>query len=213
MGTFNVFGRNVNTDILKLINEGDRKLDNQNYSDAIELFSEAIEYDNTNWYCYFRRGKAYQLSNNFERAIVDYKKGISFDDNFDLNRGLGESYLMKSDFNNGIIYLLKAFNKLTELDDIFKRSNQNTVNPKKTNWDKANIMNNLAVAYYNIGDKQNAIESCKKGIEFDSTYGGNYGILGSLYLEDQLFKEAVNFFEIGASFGDSRSKDILNDLL
>ena len=202
MGIFNVFGRKVNTDTLKLINEGDLKMDNGEFSSATQLFSKAIEIDKTNWYAYFRRGKSYQLSNDFDKAILDYKKGISLDDNFDLNRGLGESHLMKSEFGQAIPYLRKALEKLTKLDEI---------NGGNSKWDKANIYNNLAVGYYNVGDSEKAKDCCMNGIKIDDSYAGNYGILGSLCLEQDLLQEGMNFLRMAAKLGDQRAKDILGE--
>jgi tetratricopeptide (TPR) repeat protein len=205
MGLLNIFGRNVNLDTLSLINKADEEIKRNNLQASIETLSKVIEIDKTNWNVYFKRGKSFQLLNKFDEAINDYLKGILLDDNDSLNRGLGECYIMKSDFHNGKKYFTKAFNLIEELESF------DQVSLRDYKWDKANIMNNLAVAYYNLGNRQEAINCCKKGIDFESSYGGNYGILGSLCLEDNLFNEAINFFNIGASFGDERSKEILKD--
>jgi len=214
---FNSLGRNVNEDALALINKGDEEFQKNNFLKAIEFFSKAIQKDKTDWYPFFRRGKSYQLSNNFDNAIKDYFQGVSIDNNFDLNRGLGESYLMKSDFSNGKKFLLKAFDLLTKMEDIDKmgRSEKDFEKFKLSNygWEKANLMNNLAVAYYNLDDTQEAFNCTGKGIEYDSSYAANYGIRGSIYLESGHHSDAINFLKKAASLGDNRSQSILDNLL
>jgi tetratricopeptide (TPR) repeat protein len=203
MGFFNIFGKEIKLDALTLIDNGENEFDKQNYSAALDYYKKALVVDKSNWYVYFKTGKCYQLSNNFTNAIKYYNKGKNYDDNLDINNGLGESYLMKSEFRQAIIYLNKALTLLRELDEI---------NNSSSSWYKANILNNLAVGYYNIGDLEKAKDCCMNGIKADQSYPGNYGILGSICLEQKLIKEALIFLRKGEQLGDKRSKDIINDL-
>lgn len=203
MGIFNVFGKKVNVNTLALIENGEREFTVGNYLNALNSYEKALIEDKSNWYIYFRIGKCYQFLNNFSKSIDIYQIGKNYDDNFDINRGLGESYLMQSEFNQGILYLEKAMKLLHKLDEI---TNSNSKR------DKANILNNLSICYYNIGDVEKAKDCCLNGIKTDEKYAGNYGILGSLFLEENLINEAINFFEIGARLGDQRSKEILNNI-
>ena len=204
MGFLNIFGKKINLDTLTLINNGDTEFGKGNYPNALNYYEKALLEDQSNWYIYFRIGKCYQFLNNFSKAIEIYDSGKVYDDNFDINRGLGESYLMLSEFRQAISYLRKALTLIQKLDKI---------NNSNSNWDKANIFNNLAVGYYNIGDSEKAKDCCMNGIKTDKNYAGNYGILGSLCLEENLIEEAISFFRMGAHLGDQRSKDILKDLM
>ena len=62
-----------------------------------------------------------------------------------------------------------------------------------------------------IGDSEKAKDCCMNGIKIDDSYAGNYGILGSLCLEQDLLQEGMNFLRMAAKLGDQRAKDILGE--
>jgi tetratricopeptide (TPR) repeat protein len=206
MGLFNILGRNVNLNALVFINKGDEQFQNNDFINAIQTFTKAIELDSNNWYPLFKRGKSYQLSNNLDSAIKDYLQGIKLDDNLDFNRGLGESYLMKSNYDYAIKFFLKSLDKCLELEQIDALSGE-----KKYGRLKASLMNNIAVAYYKSGNKKEALECTQTGIEYEPNYSGNYGIRGAILLEMGRQGDAIECLTKGAKLGDKRAQSILDN--
>lgn len=181
----------------KLFNEG-------RYQEAIKVLDIAIETEPTNWYSYFRKGKCFQYMNYFDKAILEYEKGRRFEDNFDLNRGLGECYLMTEQWFKGKNSLLKAYRLLLDLE----KSQSN----KKFGNDKANVLNNLAIALYNLDEIEDAIKYSEDGIKFDPNFSGNYRVLGTILLSYDNLK-GIKLLKQAANLGDEMAKSILNDIL
>jgi tetratricopeptide (TPR) repeat protein len=174
----------------------DKLFDEGKYQEVVRLMDIAIETNPSNWYSYWRKGKCYQFMNNFHKAIDEYKKGLRFEDNFDLNRGIGECYLMTEQWGSGKSALLKSYNLLLVLE---KSASNNSNSNKRFNTDKANILNNLAIALFNLDEIHEAIEYSEIGIVSDPNFSGNYRILGTILLEYditrgiKLLKQAAEF--------------------
>ncbi len=187
----------------------DKLFDEGNYHEAIRVLDIAIETEPSNWYSYFKKGKCYQYLNDFSKAIEIYKKGQKIEDNFDLNRGLGECYLMTEQWQSGKNALLKTYSLLLDLE---KGPSSNIVNKKIIPNDKANILNNLAIAVYNLDEIEDAIKYSEDGIKFDPNFAGNYRILGTILLDYDNLK-GIKLLKQAASLGDEMAKTILNDIL
>jgi tetratricopeptide (TPR) repeat protein len=187
----------------------DKLFDEGKYHEAIRVLDIAIESEPSNWYSYFRKGKCYQFMNNFNKAIVEYEKGRCFEDNFDLNRGIGECYLMTEQWMMGKNSLLKSYHLLLELE---KNKANNSNSNISLNNDKANILNNLAIALYNLDEIQDAIKYSEDGIKFDPNFSGNYRILGTILLSYDNAK-GIRLLKQAASLGDEMAKTILKDIL
>ena len=207
MGIFDFFKpKNNKVDVFAY---SDRLFDEGNYPEAIRILDIAIETEPNNWYSYFKKGKCYQYMNNFNKAIEIYKIGKEIEDNFDLNRGLGECYLMTEHWYNGKNALLKAYSLLLDLE---KGPPANIVNKKIIPKDKANILNNLAIAVYNLDEIDDAIKYSEDGIKFDPNFAGNYRILGTILLDYDNSK-GIKLLKQAASLGDEMAKTILKDIL
>jgi len=180
------------------------------YQEAIRVLDIAIDTDPTNWYSYFRKGKCYQFMNNFHKAIDEYKKGLRFDECFDLYRGIGECYLMTEQWLSGKNALLKSYSLLLDLE---RGPSSNIVNINIIPNDKANILNNLAIALFNLGEIQDAIKYSETGIKFDPNFAGNYRILGTILLDTTDYTEGIKLLKKAVSLGDEMAKTILNDLI
>jgi tetratricopeptide (TPR) repeat protein len=187
----------------------DKLFDEGKYQEAIRVLDIAIETDPSNWYSYFRKGKCYQFMNNFQKAIEEYEKGRHFDDNFDLNRGIGECYLMTEQWTSAKNTILKSYSLLLELEK--SESNNNNSNKRFDN-DKANILNNLAITLYNLDEIQDAIKYSEDGIKFDPNFAGNYRILGIILWENNN-PRGIKLLKQAASLGDEMAKTVLNDIL
>ena len=168
----------------------------------------AIETDPSNWYSYFRKGKCYQFMNNFHKAIDEYKKGLHFEDNFDLNRGIGECYLMTEQWLNGKNALVSAYSLLLDLE---RGPSSKIVNINTIHNDKANILYNLAIAHYNLNEIQDASRYSEAGIKTDPNFAGNYRILGAILLEYDITR-GIKLLKQAVDLGDEMAKTILNDI-
>lgn len=186
----------------------DKLFDEGKYQEVVRLMDIAIETNPSNWYSYWRKGKCYQFMNNFHKAIDEYKKGLRFEDNFDLNRGIGECYLMTEQWLTGKNALLKAYALLLDLE---RDPLSDIVNINIIPNDKANILNNLAIALYNLDEIQDAIKYSEDGIKFDPNFAGNYRILGTILLEYDITR-GIKLLKQAADLGDEIAKTILNDL-
>jgi tetratricopeptide (TPR) repeat protein len=207
MGIFDFFKtKNSKIDVFAY---SDKFFDKGNYHEAIRVLDIAIETEPSNWYSFFKKGKCYQYLNDFSKAIEIYKKGQKIEDNFDLNRGLGECYLMTEQWQSGKNALLKTYSLLLDLE---KGPSSNIVNKKIIPNDKANILNNLAIAVYNLNEIEDAIKYSEDGIKFDPNFAGNYRILGIILLDYDNLK-GIKLLKQAASLGDEMAKTILNDLL
>ena len=201
MGLFNIFRKNENK--IDAFAYSDKLFDDGKYLEAIKVLDIIIESYPTNWYSYFRKGKCFQYLNEFDKAINEFEKGSQFEDNMDLNRGLGECYLMKENWLKGKKFLFKTYNLLLELE---KQNN------RKLNNDKSNILNNLAIALYNLDEIQDAIKCSEEGIKYDPMFSGNYRILGTILLAYDKTK-GIQLLTKAVSLGDSMARTILNDIL
>lgn len=207
MGIFDSFRKKDNK--IDVFAYCDKLFDEGNYQEAIRVLDIAIETDPNNWYSYFKKGKCFQFMNNFHRAIDEYKKGLLIEDNFDLNRGIGECFLMTEQWRSGKNALLKAYSLLSDLE---RGPSSNIANIHIIPNDKANILNNLAIASYNLNEFQEAIKYCEDGIKFDPNFSGNHRILGIILWENNN-PRGINLLKHAANLGDEMAKSILNDIL
>ena len=201
MGLFDLFKKRDNK--IDAFDYADKLFNQGKYLDAIRLMDLAIETNPSNWYYYFRKGKCLQYMNNIDSALSEFDKGLKFEDNFDLNRGLGECYSLKGNWSKSKVAFLKSFRLLVELE---KQTNNNF------NVDKANILNNLSIALYNLDEIEDAIKYLEAGIKFDPTFSGNYRILGTILMSYDRIK-AIELLRKAISLGDSMANEILNDFV
>lgn len=207
MGIFDSFRKKDNK--IDVFAYCDKLFDEGKYQEAIRVLDIAIETDPNNWYSYFKKGKCFQFMNNFNGAISEYKKGLLIEDNFDLNRGIGECFLMTEQWRSGKNALLKAYSLLSDLE---RGPSSNITNIQIIPNDKANILNNLAIASYNLNEFQEAIKYCEDGIKFDPNFSGNHRILGIILWENNN-PRGINLLKHAANLGDEMAKSILNDIL
>ena len=145
MGIFDSFRKKENK--IEILAYCDKLFDEGKYQEAIRVLDIAIETDPNIWYSYFKKGKCFQFMNNFHIAIDEYKKGLLIEDNFDLNRGIGECFLMTEQWLSGKNALLKAYSLLSDLE---RGPSLNIDNIHVIFNDKANILNNLAILKYHL---------------------------------------------------------------
>ena len=92
----------------KLLEQGVKKLQQEDYLGALETFTEAIRLDSNNADIYYLRGITYSQVKSYQRAVEDYKQAIRLNPNF------AEAY-----FKQGV-----AYSKLENLEKALESYNQ-----------------------------------------------------------------------------------------
>ena len=98
----------------ELLAQGDQKLKQQSYTEAIQDYDKAIKLDRELKQAFNHRGLAKSYLNNFPAAISDFDKAIALDDKFKeayYNRGLARYS------SRNYAACIADFDKLIELDE------------------------------------------------------------------------------------------------
>jgi len=83
------------------VKEGIQKIYLSEFTEALELFEEAIKYDKNNAEAYFFRGNAFMNLKDYNKAIEDYTLAIEIKQDYTdayYNRGLVKSYMGERNF-------------------------------------------------------------------------------------------------------------------
>ena len=203
-----VLGVKVNPEALAYISAGDQAFQQDNYPQAIAHYSMAIELDPKNRYPLSKRGKCYQMAQQYDRALEDLFKSKALDDNFENNQSIAECYLFKKDFLSAVKYFDTAINKIEEAQAI-DTGNMMGINYEAT---KSRALNNQAVCYFNLQQLDKAIECTTKGIKANPKYPNNHSIRGMIYLQQGNRSQAITDLQNAASLGDLRANAILSQI-
>ncbi len=158
----------------------------QDYSNAIQAYSQAIEVDPDHSEAYYHRGWCYQQLEAYSRAIEDYSRTLAIDPKHlhalfsrgwvqneledyasaimdfteviqnDANDTFGEAY-----YYRGNAYYYRGFYEGAIAD--YHRA-------VKLDSDNAHIVNNLGNAYAKLGNLPQAIASYEKALQLDPDY-------------------------------------------
>ncbi|MFA5012016.1 MAG: tetratricopeptide repeat protein [Ignavibacteria bacterium] len=82
------------------------KTDKEEYADAVDFFSKAININNEFWQAYYHRGNTYGVLKDYQNAISDISKAL------ELNPEYGEGYFVR-----GAAYFLGVGNKEQGCED------------------------------------------------------------------------------------------------
>ena len=157
--------------------EGNKAFDDENFLDAVEKFTKAIEIDPENFELYLRRGNAKAEEKDYENAIDDIKKAIELNPkNEDLHYRLGAIKSKSGDHNSAI----QDFTKAIE------------INP--------NDLHSFAQRAYAknlLGNYQSALEDLNKAIEIDSDFPNSFYMRGLIKRKQGNHKEALEDYNLG----------------
>lgn len=203
-----VLGIKVNPEALAYITLGDEVFKLDDYRQAIVHYSRAIELDPKNHYPFSKRGKCYQMTQQYDRALEDLFKSKVLDDNFENNQSIAECYLFKKEFTSAVEYFDTAVKKLGEVEVI------DTDNVMGRNYEatKARALNNQAVCYFNLQQFDKAIDCTNKGIKANPNYPNNYSMRGIIYLQQGNRSQAIIDLQNAARLGDPRANAILSQI-
>jgi len=167
-GPSEILGRKVNPEALAYITAGDKALQENNYSQAIAYFTKAIELDPTNRYPFSKRGKCYQMTQVYDKALADLFKSKELQDNFENNQSIAECYLFKKEYSKAVQYFGDAMKQL-EREEIVAIDTGNIMGIKY-GATKARVLNNQAVCHYHLQQLDQAIECSTRGIQANPKY-------------------------------------------
>lgn len=188
---------------------GESLMNNQKYQDAINAFTDALNFDAKSTEALLARGTCFESLNNLKAALEDYNKASQIDPgNSDIAEKIANVTLLSGDYKNAIIqYSILALNK----KKAFNAYRQMALAKIKMK-DFKGALNDIEAALKLENEDFNA--NFYKGVALDSM--GNYGAalkcyekaIGSL-LKDKKFKESINksdykFFYINPARSSTR---------
>jgi len=138
--------------------KGDVLNGHNEYQDAVEQYTQAIQLTPKNASFYDDRGDAYFNGEKYAEALADYQKAIQIDKHlvYAIDR-VGDCYFQLKDYHKSVLNHMQAI----KIDPAYKYA-----------WV------GVSMSKVELGDYQDAIAACKKAIAIDSTYDTALGDLG-----------------------------------
>ncbi|MBI5886727.1 MAG: tetratricopeptide repeat protein [Deltaproteobacteria bacterium] len=154
----------------------------EDYDNAIEAFSQAIEFEPYYVVAYIVRGVAYNMKGQYDRAIKDYNKTISLKPDYaEAYHFRGVAYANKDQYDKAI----KDYNKAISL---------------KPDYAEAYYVRGNA--YYMKDQYGKAIEDFNKAISLKPDYGLAYFGRGLAYSMKREYKKAIADSKKACELGD-----------
>ena len=152
-------------------------------------------------------GACHFSEKNYDAAIENYKKAINLRPDYaDAHNDLGRVYAFLNDWKTSINYYDKAIS-INDRNSQYHLNRGNALNEqglieaiysykKVLNLDPKNFhaLNNLGLAYTNIGENDSALENFKLAIKINPTYSMAYFNMGQLYQKLDKTQDALYCF-------------------
>jgi predicted O-linked N-acetylglucosamine transferase (SPINDLY family) len=161
-------------------NLGIVKLDTNEVSSAIDLFTKACNLDDNFYYARHHLAEAYERTNHFNLAILNYNKAQSININRFNNtlNNLGNIFLKLKDYKTAEKYFIESLNYI---------------------GDKSFVYNNLAVLNLEIGNVESALDFLYKAITLNNS---NLRIFSRFLATSLYLKKDINFYkEFSVEYG------------
>ena len=120
------------------------------YKEAIDAFTTAVELEPDNWLYWDELGKSYYLNEQYEEAVECFEKSIEIG-NFNSKYDLANAYLFLEDYDNAIDSYEKCIDDINSYDD------------KISSY----IWNNYGVALANLGRTEEARNAYANAVRID----------------------------------------------
>lgn len=192
--------------VKELMKKAQKKEKEQNYDDAVEIYSKILDKDSTNKEALLNRGLNLIMIGEYESAVTNFDLLISLDNlNADAYnaRGLAKSY------TDSVYSSINDFNRALELDSNFAQAYNNRANfwifvkdfeAAKKDLNKAMILQpknpsvyySLANIEYSAKDFENALKNYTKAIDYGYKQAELYYKRGNSYYKLGKFENAVN---------------------
>lgn len=161
-------------------NLGSVYLTSGRYREAIPYFYAALQFNPNFKYSYINLAKCYQQLQQYDSAILNYRKYLSFEQNVDIYTEIGTCHFMLQRYDSSAHYYKLVLQQKPNDPNIINNIGAVMLNQQKyaeavpyfqkavqLNPNYFNGYTNLARAYYFSGQYQPAIETIMKEIQLD----------------------------------------------
>jgi len=193
---------------------------NENYKYAREMYRKCIKVNPSFLDAYFSLGKLLHKNNEFNKQIDLYKEAMFFNaDSGIIYYKLGEVYYGLKEFDKAIEYLNTSLERGYQSKLLFKKLSDSYIRKEFNNkgieilnyalgyFDDDYIYITLAELLKDAKEYDEAIDICKKGIDFNPDNNDLNIMLGQIYYFKLLYKESEEEL-INALKKDSTSAEI-----
>jgi tetratricopeptide (TPR) repeat protein len=171
-------------DSLSLLQKAHALFQLEKWKDALEVYTAYSEMVSEKWQVWTFIGECYEKLEDFENAIVFYRKSLDeSEDNFDALEGMAIGLLELERFDESLEYIYKAI-KLNQLD--------------------FEIWIYLGEAMEGLYRWEEALAAYKKSIALNSNQPDTLFDIGNIYMEIAEFKSALKYYKLAYSFDSTR---------
>ncbi len=200
----------------EFVNQANALLESGNYQEAITLYNQAIELDDSNYEVFYNCGIAYYKEDEFDRAIGSCQEAVKLNKSYALaHMCLGDSYSKKGDYqsayseytetikkdsDNAEAYIKRGVIAYLQFED-YAQAISDFTKVLDINPDATTVLKYRGFAYLNLEQYENAISDFTQYIDStgDSTM---YYTLGDIYYNNSDYKNAIEAYSNGLSFSD-----------
>lgn len=190
----------------------------KNLQSALNNIDKTIEKADVNdWKHFAFRANIYEDLGRYEKAIKDYEIAIGYSSSdiyvYALYHQIGFCFLSLGNDNKAIEFYSYAIE--------LKSQHPNTEhNPDQEGMDLGVLLgvpfkrmyNNRANAKKNIGKLNEAVEDCKKSLNYDKNYSNPYLMLSQIYSSAGQEEKAIEFLKISAQLGNRSALSTLKQI-
>jgi len=157
------------------IEKGTKLLDEENYEEAIQIFTEGLTDDSSNPLIFYYRGMAFEKNGDIDNAMGDYQKAAELKTDFILPLSqLGKIHARQGNYEKAVEY----YRKIADSGD-----------KDATNY------YNYGICLMNIGNNAEAKSVFEKLLSFDEDYSDAYYRLGIIYLSSNETEKAKELLQ------------------
>lgn len=155
----------------------------QNYKEKVKLYTEEIKKDPNNPLNYHMRGGMYYFLNEHDKAIKDFKKAISLDDNAsDFHAALSDVYRAKGQLEDA----LKSINEAISIDPAITYYYQRAIC-----YDNLKMIPQAIEDYTRFINSKPVLKSKDDRLDLPKEYFNSHKRRALLYFQIQKFEKTV----------------------
>jgi len=170
----------------RLAKSGDSKFRVKEYSEALDLYLEAIDYNPSFVAVLYRITNVYQQMRDYENAKIFAEKTLSHDSShYKSMKTLGDLYYQLGDVNNSVQYYNQCIDTSPEY--------------YKAYYSLSKVLNEQ-------GERAEAIENLNMALSINPAYDKAYILLGVIYSDSENYKNAIYNFKKAIDINDKNHK-------
>ena len=189
------------------------------YSTALNYFTELIDRDPANSNYFKCRGTVYEDMGNDLLAQIDFEKSIELDsNNSDSLYRLAMVYHRKGNLDRAIYYLTKAYNVFSKYDDVLGKAHSYSDNFLNGSYNtilgvhKRVIAFNLALFLIQTNNIEKGLPIIDELIEYCPTYSYPYYIKSLVYKQNGQYQKSLDLALKALKFGHPQAQALVNQL-